>query len=168
MEVSKRKIKHILITEEGGGDCRQNPPLYITQKLQRNCLLLGTMLPDLSGHTLTWFFDMFACRLGKTITFLWAHLPAKSRCVASALGLWMRKNTQKRHPSILTFTTVSEKLPLMENMSRDRNSHPPPITSLRVYNGVWEKSFSQKSREWFSWVVHLSISLKDLWLQLNI
>ena len=153
MEVSKRKIKHVLITEEGE-DCGQNQPLSTMRRLWRNCLHLGTMLPDYSGHKFILFFDMLAFNLGKATTFPWGHT-FQPNLDASVLlcGIVLGKNTQKGHPPVITFSTESGKVPLWENMFRDRTNHlnflpSPSVTSgLNLQGSTVEfvkKTFSRK------------------------
>lgn len=170
-EVSNRKIKHVLITEEGE-DCGQNQPLSTMRRLWRNCLHLGTMLPDSSGHKFILFFDMLASNLGKATTFPWAHT-FQPNLDASVLlcGIVVGKNTQKWYPPVITFSTESGKVPLRENMFRDRTNHPNFLPSSSVTSGLnlqgstvefVKKTFTEMCD--FVWVVHLSVSLKDLWL----
>lgn len=130
VDVSKKQIKHILVTGEVGRNCKHHQPSPTMRRLQRDGLLPKTMVPNSSRYKCILCFDAFACCLGKNTTFLGAYtFQPNPDTLILLCGVEVGMDTQ----TLTTFSTKPANGPLVESMVRSRINHPlssdPSVTS---------------------------------------
>lgn len=144
--MSEKQIKHILVTGEVGRNCKHHQPSPTMRRLQRDGLLLTTMVPNSLWCKCILCFDTFVCCLGKNTTFFGAYtFQPNPDTLILLCGVEVGMDTQ----TLTTFSTKPAKGPLVESVVRSRISHPAFLRpqcnfwpwSSKVCAGVWGKDF---------------------------